>query len=300
MWLLWQLFSNQKKIPDQSFEYRLILEYEDKQPLDIEVSVAHDSNEYASWLSTAKEKAPFEDDRIPNKTCASLCVAGVIDLTRLLEKEPTLSNIYLWASTLAKREQIYVETKRFEVGRSLESAKTSSLNSNKNFIELYASSPQKHPSDRYEQIENQRIDSEGFYELLALMRKDDENLEQQDPKKSLSDEDFKSLVEGFNEWQRSRGRSELIDKLPDRLVDKIKDKYEIAFWSSGQGISNMIRDDNPPRHTMVLSINDKSSQEGYGYCIRKPTSLDRVWTYQKWHKIKFIDNEIVEVSALDI
>lgn len=300
MWLLWQLFSNQKKTSDQSFEYRLVLEYEDKQPLDIDISFVNQSNKHAPWLSLTNAKAPFKDDRIPNRTQASLCIAGFINLNLLLEEEPTLSNIYLWASTLAKREQIYVETKCFDIGSSLESSKTSSVNSNKNFIELYAKSPQKTPSDRYEQIESQRIDSEGFSELLALIRKDEEDIHQQDGQKSLSDEDFKSLVDGFNEWQRSRGRNELIDKLPDNLVDKLKDRYEIAFWSGGQGISNMIRDDNPPRHTMVLSINDKSSQEGYGYCIRKPTSLDRVWAYQKWHKIKFSDNEIVEVSAIDI
>lgn len=117
--------------------------------------------------------------------------------------------------------------------------------------------------------------------------------------KMFSKQDLKDLEEGFNEWQRVHGKNELIDKLPENLINKISTDYEIVFWTSGQGVSNMIRDNNPPRHTMVLSIVQKSSKNGIGYCIQRPTSLDKVWQHKKWHSIKYSDSEILDVSALD-
>lgn len=117
--------------------------------------------------------------------------------------------------------------------------------------------------------------------------------------KIFSKQDLKDLEEGFNEWQRAHGKNELIDKLPESLINKISTEYEIVFWTSGQGVSNMVRDNNPPRHTMVLSIIQKSSKNGIGYCIQRPTSLDKVWTHKQWHKIKYSDSEILEVSVLE-
>lgn len=125
-------------------------------------------------------------------------------------------------------------------------------------------------------------------------------LENQDCiQKIFSKQDLKDLVEGFNDWQRAHGKNELINKLPESLISKMGDTYQIAFWTSGQGVSNMIRDNNPPRHTMVLSIIQTSSQQGIGYCIQRPTSLDKVWTHKKWHDLKYSDGEILEVVAID-
>lgn len=115
----------------------------------------------------------------------------------------------------------------------------------------------------------------------------------------FSKQDLKDLVEGFNDWQRAHGQNKLVDKLPESLISKMGNTYQIAFWTSGQGVSNMVRDDNPPRHTMVLSIIQISSQQGIGYCLQRPTSLDKIWQHKKWHDLKYSDTKIIEVSAID-
>lgn len=117
--------------------------------------------------------------------------------------------------------------------------------------------------------------------------------------KVFSKQDLKDLVDGFNDWQRAHGQNELVDKLPESLISKMGNTYQIAFWTSGQGVSNMVRDDSPPRHTMVLGIIQKSSQQGVGYCIQRPTSLDKIWQHKKWHELKYSDTEIIEVSAIE-
>ena len=117
----------------------------------------------------------------------------------------------------------------------------------------------------------------------------------------LSKQDLEDLVEGFYDWQRVHGKNTLLARLPKSLVNKIDNKFKIVCWTSGQGISNMIVDSRPPRHTMVLGIinisDKKDSNHGIGYCIQRPTSLDKMWTHQKWHNLKCNSNEILEVTA---
>ena len=132
--------------------------------------------------------------------------------------------------------------------------------------------------------------------------KNDEKIKEENQnciQKVFSKQDLKDLVDGFNDWQRAHGQNELVDKLPESLTSKMGNTYQIAFWTSGQGVSNMVRDDSPPRHTMVLGIIQKSSQQGVGYCIQRPTSLDKIWQHKKWHDLKYSDTEIIEVSAID-
>ena len=315
MWLLWQLLSNQKKLVDNNFEYCLILEYKDKPAIDININIRAPDEEHNPWLrimhTVTKASRKHADNTIQDKT--TLRLSGFIDLDKLLQLEPSLSHIYLWTSTSLKREYIYLETLCFEANNSLEKQKLRTLNANKNFVELYPISSKDQPSERYSQIEDQRIDSEGFQDLLALIRGDKEDFvddtainsnslvvaNKNNIQNVFSKKDLKDLEEGFNEWQRVHGKNELIDKLPESLINKISTEFEIVFWTSGQGVSNMIKDNNPPRHTMVLSIVQKSSKNGIGYCIQRPTSLDNVWTHKQWHKIKYSDSEILEVLALD-
>lgn len=321
MWLLWQLLSNQKKITDNNFEYRLILEYEDKPPMDIDININAVENEHDLWLRLVRTNAPFSSLNnidISNNENASLCISCFIDLDKLLKIEPLLNNIYLWTATSEKREQIYLETICFEAVYSLKKPKVRSLNANKNFVELYPILSNDNSTDRYEQIENQRIDSEGLTELLALIVGDTAEINTVDPieqpttdldpshpteayaiETRFSKQDLKYLREGFHAWQRAHGKNEMVDMLPESLLEKMGDEYDIAFWTSGQDISNMVRDHNPPRHTMVLSIIQKSNQQGLGYCIQRPTSLDRVWTHKRWHNITCSDTEILEVAALE-
>ncbi len=108
-----------------------------------------------------------------------------------------------------------------------------------------------------------------------------------------------SLLEGFQEWLKSAGRGSLEDRLPADFMDKMTDDYKIAFWTSGQGVSTMVPDLSPPRHTFVLGILHLTEHTGLAYCIQKPTSLDKIWAHQQWHYIKVIDNKITEVHPVD-
>lgn len=114
---------------------------------------------------------------------------------------------------------------------------------------------------------------------------------------SISDVD--SLLEGFQEWLKSAGRGNLEDRLPADFTAKMTDDYKIAFWTSGQGVSTMVPDPSPPRHTFVLSILHLTENSGLAYCIQKPTNLDKIWAHQQWHHIKVVDNKITEVRPVD-
>ena len=321
MWLLWQLLSNQKKLADNNFEYRLIIEYKDKPLIYININTKTLDSKHDVWLHIVNTiaKAPLNNSDMANKDKFALRLSGFIDLDRILQLEPSLSHIYLWASASLKSESIYLETLHYEATSSLKEPNLRTLRANKNFVELYPVSCKNQPSKRYSQIEDQRIDSEGFQDLLAIIRGEEENsldvsviedksATNSDPlavvskntiQKVFSKQDLKDLVDGFNDWQRAHGQNELVDKLPESLISKMGNAYQIAFWTSGQGVSNMVRDDSPPRHTMVLGIIQKSSQKGVGYCIQRPTSLDKIWQHKKWHDLKYSDTEIIEVSAID-
>jgi hypothetical protein len=116
----------------------------------------------------------------------------------------------------------------------------------------------------------------------------------------FSKQDLDDLVEGFKDWERVHGKNTLLARLPKSLADKIGGEFEVVFWTSGQGISNMVVDDRPPRHTMVMGLvktiaNDTSY--GIGYCIQRPTSLDKVWNHQKWHSLECENNDILRVTT---
>lgn len=116
----------------------------------------------------------------------------------------------------------------------------------------------------------------------------------------FSKQDLDDLVEGFKDWERVHGKNTLLARLPKSLADKIGGEFEVVFWTSGQGISNMVVDDRPPRHTMVMGLiktiaNDTSY--GIGYCIQRPTSLDKVWNHQKWHALECQNNDILRVTT---
>ena len=117
----------------------------------------------------------------------------------------------------------------------------------------------------------------------------------------FSKQDLDDLVEGFRDWERVHGKNTLIARLPKSLADKISNGFDILFWTSGQGVSNMVLDNRPPRHTMVLSLvntNTASISDGIGYCLQRPTSLDKTWTYQRWHTFECQKNEISKVVSV--
>lgn len=117
----------------------------------------------------------------------------------------------------------------------------------------------------------------------------------------FSKQDLDDLVEGFKDWERVHGKNTLIARLPKSLADKIGNGFDILFWTSGQGVSDMILDNRPPRHTMVVSLvktNTAGISHGIGYCLQRPTSLDKIWTHQKWHTIECQNNEVLKVKAV--
>lgn len=303
LWVLWRI-STQEKLDGDNFEYSLILENVDNS-LEKVIEIDGINSHSEDWLELIYEKAPFGDlinIDIPVKDDLSLFSCCFINVKKLMKQKPQLAHIYLWAS--ARNKQIQLET----VYPLSELQDVVKRHSNKFFVQMYP----KIPSEKYVELEDQIIEAQSLAELLVLIRGNNEDAPLLDKegqasavmvedaiKNIFSKQDLKDLVEGLNEWQRAHGKNELIDKLPESLLNKIGEDYEIAFWTSGQGVSNMVRDNNPPRHTMVLSIIQKSSQDGIGYCIQRPTSLDKVWTHKKWHRIKYSDSEILEVSALE-
>ncbi|MCG3873507.1 hypothetical protein [Psychrobacter sp. Ps7] len=307
MWVLWRL-STQEKLEDNTFECHLILEYRDHSPAQcIDINALENLNE--KWLNVVRKESPFgnlSDTDIPMKDDLSLFISCFINVYALLEEQPQLECIYLLTSET--HEPIHLET-LYPLSQ-LKDIETRNLN--KIFVQLYP----KIPSERFEALEDPLIEAQSLTESLAIIRGDTakanaqaatdlqpphstESTEAYAIEKKFSKQDLKDLRDGFHAWQRAHGKNEMVDRLPESLLDKIGDEYDIAFWTSGQGVSNMVRDYNPPRHTMVFSIIQKSNQEGLGYCIQRPTSLDRVWTHKRWHNIKCSDSEILEVSALE-
>lgn len=343
--LVFSWLSTQEKSADAPFECRLILEYNDESRVDV-IDINDIKNDSKTWLDLVHKRRPFDNNDNSNRRSNnknSLFLSYLIDTDLLLKEKPRLAHIYLWASTSARDEKIHLET----IYPFSHMTPTSSLNLNKIFIQVHPILSDAQSSQRYHEIENQRIDSEGFKELLAFIQRqpekiivteqivtqesiiakqpviikeliiesdvnqddsDDFSLEILDQKEEdvvwgiFSKQDLSDLVEGFYDWQRVHGKNTLIARLPQDLSDKISEHFDIVFWTSGQGISNMVVDNRPPRHTMVVSIiknSDKnSSHYGIGYCIQRPTSLDKVWTHQQWHRLECSDNEILNVTPI--
>ena len=314
MWVLWQL-STQKKLDDNNFECSLILESSDCSPLEvIDVNVAEVSEK--TWLRLVRKEAPFDsvsdiEAAIENKS--SLYLTGFIDIEALTIRRPKLAYIYLWESASARNEKVHLET----IYPLSNLTPLPSLNLNKVFLQIYPILSDNKLPQRYNEIEDKRVDSQGIEELLELIRSqlenpiadcevdlDNFNLEMLDSNdvnsvwRIFSKQDLEDLVEGFNDWQRVHGKNTLIARLPKRLVEKLSGEFSIVFWTSGQGISNMIVDDKPPRHTMVLGITNRSGDQGIGYCIQRPTSLDKMWTHQKWHSLECSNSEILKVEPV--
>lgn len=345
--LVFSWLSTQEKSADAPFECRLILEYNDESQVDV-IDINDIKNDSKIWLNLVHKRRPFDNDDKSSKKSNnknSLFLSYLIDTDLLLKQNPRLAHIYLWASTSARDEKIHFET----VYPFSQLIPTSSLNLNKIFIQVYPILSDAQSSQRYHEIENQRIDTEGFSALLALIQRQPEKLtltEQTVIQESIitkepviikeliiesdsnqdasndftleildqkeedvvwgifSKQDLNDLVEGFYDWQRVHGKNTLIARLPQDLSDKINEDFDIVFWTSGQGISNMVVDNRPPRHTMVIgiiktSVSDKEHiSHGIGYCIQRPTSLDKVWTHQHWHRLECSDNEILNVTPI--
>lgn len=347
MWVLFQLLSTQQRLGDNNFEYRLILEYNDNSKISvIDIDINAVKVKHKSWLHLVRKEALFcniVDVNIPYKDNLPLRISCFIDVSALLKVEPRLKYIYLWASTLTSNEKISLETVCFEAIHSLRklNEEIEYRDFNKIFVQMYP----KVPSKKYDDLEYERLDSEGLLELLpriqeqpkkviateksisieqmiakiepivaeasiteAEANQDCSDLEMVDKKDAdlawgiFSKQDLDNLIEGFNDWQRVHGKNTLIARLPKVLADKIGGEFKIAFWTSGQGISNMVLDDRPPRHTMVLGIINTSIEgnisNGIAYCIQRPTSLDKIWMHQQWHRVECSDSEIVKVAPV--
>lgn len=324
MWVLWRL-STQQNLDDDNFEFSLILESSDCSDCSpLEVINIDFAEAYAkSWLRLVRKEAPFDiisDIDIPIKNNLSLFLAGFVDVEALIKRKPDLAYIYLWAS--AKHEKIYLET-LYPLSKLNEKAESRDFS--KNCIQIYP----KTPSQKYVDLEDQMLEAKDLSHLLTIIQHqveevtvlkeleiakelitesesdlDSFNLELLDSNdldsvwRIFSKQDLEDLVEGFNDWQRVHGKNTLIARLPKRLVEKLSGEFSIVFWTSGQGISNMIVDDKPPRHTMVLGITNRSGDQGIGYCIQRPTSLDKMWTHQKWHSLECSNSEILKVEPV--
>ena len=335
MWVLWRL-STQKKLDDNNFECSLILESSDCSPLEvIDVNVAEIYEK--TWLRLVRKEAPFDsvfdiETAIENKS--SLYLTGFIDIEALIIRRPKLAYVYLWASASARNEKVHLET----VYPLSNLTPLPSLNLNKVFLQIYPILSENKLQQRYNEIEGKRVDSEGLEDLLVLIKNNlltkknmllEKNIATNKPidiKKSITKpevdqnsfdiemldsndvdsvwgifakQDLDDLVEGFNDWQRVHGKNTLIARLPKRLANKLGGEFNVVFWTSGQGISNMIVDDKPPRHTMVLGITNRSGDQSIGYCIQRPTSLDKMWTHQKWHSLECSNSEILRVEPVN-
>ena len=346
--LVFSWLATQEKSADTPFECCLILEYNDESRVDV-IDINDIKNDSKTWLDLVHKRRPIDNNDNSNRRSNSknsLFLSYLIDTDLLLKEKPRLAHIYLWASTSARDEKIHLET----VYPFSQLIPTSSLNLNKIFIQVYPILSDDKSSQRYYEIENHRIDSEGFKELLALIQEQPEkiivtespistkqsiiakqpviieepttesdsnqnasndfNLEILDQKEEdvvwgiFSKQDLSDLVEGFYDWQRVHGKNTLIARLPTDLSEKISKHFDIVFWTSGQGISNMVVDNRPPRHTMVVSViknsDNNSSNYGIGYCIQRPTSLDKVWTHQQWHRLECSDNKILTVTPITL
>lgn len=322
MWVLWRL-STQQNLDDNKFECSLILESSDGSPLEvIDINVAEVYEK--TWLRLVRKEAPFDiihDIDIPIKNNLSLFFSGFIDVEALVNLKPNLAYIYLWAS--AKNEKIYLET-LYPLSKLNEKAESRDFS--KNCIQIYP----KTPSQKYVDLEDEMLEAKNLPHLLTIIQQPVEEivvvkelvitkepitecevdqdsfaiemLDSNDVDSVwgiFSKQDLEDLVEGFNDWQRVHGKNTLIARLPKRLADKLGGEFDVVFWTSGQGISNMIVDDKPPRHTMVLGITNRSGEHNIGYCIQRPTSLDKMWTHQKWHSLKCSNSEVLRVEPVN-
>ena len=322
MWVLWRL-STQQNLENNSFECSLVLESSDGSPLeviDINIAEVHAK----SWLRLVRQEAPFDiisDIDIPIKNNLSLFLSGFIDVEALIKLKPDLAYIYLWAS--AKHEKIYLET-LYPLSKLNEKAESRDFS--KNCIQIYPETP----SQKYVDLEDQILEAKDLSHLLTIIQHqveevtvvkeleiteeiitesevdqnsfDIEMLDSNDVDSVwgiFAKQDLDNLVEGFNDWQRVHGKNTLIARLPKRLSNKLDGEFNVVFWTSGQGISNMIVDDKPPRHTMVLGITNRSGDQSIGYCIQRPTSLDKMWTHQKWHSLECSNSEILRVEPVN-
>jgi len=322
MWVLWRL-STQQNLENNSFECSLVLESADGSPLeviDINIAEVHAK----SWLRLVRQEAPFDiisDIDIPIKNNLSLFLSGFIDVEALIKLKPDLAYIYLWAS--AKHEKIYLET-LYPLSKLNEKAESRDFS--KNCIQIYPETP----SQKYVDLEDQILEAKDLSHLLTIIQHqveevtvvkeleiteeiitesevdqnsfDIEMLDSNDVDSVwgiFAKQDLDDLVEGFNDWQRVHGKNTLIARLPKRLSNKLDGEFNVVFWTSGQGISNMIVDDKPPRHTMVLGITNRSGDQSIGYCIQRPTSLDKMWTHQKWHSLECSNSEILRVEPVN-
>ncbi|MFC6382209.1 hypothetical protein [Psychrobacter glacincola] len=322
MWVLWRL-STQQNLENNSFECSLVLESSDGSPLeviDINIAEVHAK----SWLRLVRQEAPFDiisDIDIPIKNNLSLFLSGFIDVEALIKLKLDLAYIYLWAS--AKHEKIYLET-LYPLSKLNEKAESRDFS--KNCIQIYPETP----SQKYVDLEDQILEAKDLSHLLTIIQHqveevtvvkeleiteeiitesevdqnsfDIEMLDSNDVDSVwgiFAKQDLDDLVEGFNDWQRVHGKNTLIARLPKRLSNKLDDEFNVVFWTSGQGISNMIVDDKPPRHTMVLGITNRSGDQSIGYCIQRPTSLDKMWTHQKWHSLECSNSEILRVEPVN-
>ena len=322
MWVLWRL-STQQNLENNSFECSLVLESSDGSPLeviDINIAEVHAK----SWLRLVRQEAPFDiisEIDIPIKNNLSLFLSGFIDVEALIKLKPDLAYIYLWAS--AKHEKIYLET-LYPLSKLNEKAESRDFS--KNCIQIYPETP----SQKYVDLEDQILEAKDLSHLLTIIQHqveevtvvkeleiteeiitesevdqnsfDIEMLDSNDVDSVwgiFAKQDLDDLVEGFNDWQRVHGKNTLIARLPKRLSNKLDGEFNVVFWTSGQGISNMIVDDKPPRHTMVLGITNRSGDQSIGYCIQRPTSLDKMWTHQKWHSLECSNSEILRVEPVN-
>ncbi len=322
MWVLWRL-STQQNLENNSFECSLVLESSDGSPLeviDINIAEVHAK----SWLRLVRQEAPFDiisEIDIPIKNNLSLFLSGFIDVETLIKLKPDLAYIYLWAS--AKHEKIYLET-LYPLSKLNEKAESRDFS--KNCIQIYPETP----SQKYVDLEDQILEAKDLSHLLTIIQHqvkevtvvkeleiteeiitesevdqnsfDIEMLDSNDVDSVwgiFAKQDLDNLVEGFNDWQRVHGKNTLIARLPKRLSNKLDGEFNVVFWTSGQGISNMIVDDKPPRHTMVLGITNRSGDQSIGYCIQRPTSLDKMWTHQKWHSLECSNSEILRVEPVN-
>ena len=321
MWVLWRL-STQQNLKNNNFECSLILESSDSSPLEV-IDINIEEVYEKSWLRLVRKEAPFDmmsDIDIPIKNNLSLLLSGFIDVDALIKIKPNLVYVYLWVS--AKNEKIYLET-LYPLSQLNEKAESRDFS--KNCIQIYP----KTPSQKYVDLEDQILEAKNLPHLLTIIQQpveellvvkelvitkkpirecevDQDSFDIEVPDDSdvdsvwgiFSKQDLEDLVEGFNDWQRVHGKNTLITRLSKSLADKLGGEFDVVFWTSGQGISNMIIDDKPPRHTMVLGITNRSGDQSIGYCIQRPTSLDKMWTHQKWHSLEYSESEILRVESV--
>ena len=318
-WVLWRL-STLEKVESNAFAYQLILGFADQSPVCL-VDIDRIDSNTQEWLRVVRG-----NDSSP------LVVSCFIDMHSLLKHNPQLAYIYLCAtvdSGTLKLQTLYPVS-------DIEEVETRELN--KIFVQIYPKIPSQEFEvledtwldteglpELVTRIQAQTAESATVGGPMAIKEKPaaemsrlilepmaENHLEQDSNNLEISEhqdennvwsifsaQDLEDLIEGFKDWQRVHGRNDLTDQIPASLVAKMGQRYSVAFWTSGQGVSNMVRDHNPPRHTILISLIQSEGEHGIGYCIQRPTSLDRTWSHQKWHRLVFNDSEILQASLIE-